>query len=553
MEKTVKLVERICITGIVILAVVAGVGLCALVLRDVPPDDVQQAQSDAQRLSAGESAQDASGSARLARRTDYLPDGVLYANRLPVTAFKAADGSVRSLDDYSGKTLVMMFWGSWCPICDRALERSGEFASVLEAYPQVEFLLIDKLDESKGETVQKAQEHLAKFDVPFESLYDEGLQAYEAYGLKQIPTLLVLDEGGYLRAMTAQAPNSGEELKSLLDDALSGGAAATSRFVRGQMTGEDGGVYTTYVSGRGGSPTGRDVLSESQGLLMRIALNTDDKELFERSYRFAQERLAREGVFGWYVTQTGTQANANALLDDLRIYAALRDADARWGGYREQAAALAQAIYDHNAVKGRLAGFYDFAQKRAGGTLALCYIDLRALRLLADDVPAFAGLADDAERVLCEGVISDAFALYYASYDYDAKRYSGESLNTAEALMTLYHAVQAGIAQPQAISWLAGQVAAGTLAARYDVNGEPVRGFDYDSTAAYAIAALIGAQAGDARLYTAARNRMEKYHVTERTALLGSFSDRADGSDIVAFDQLLPLLVYTGTKDIVLD
>lgn len=553
MEKTVRRIERVCIAGIAILAAVVGVALCTLLLPSASPDDAQQPQSDAQQLSAGGNAQDASGSARLARRTDYLPDGVFYASRLPVTAFKAADGSVRSLESYRGKTLVLMFWGSWCPTCDRVLEHSGEFARVLEEYPQVEFLLIDKLDEGKDETVQRAQEHLDMLGVPFDSLYDEGLRAYEAYGLKQIPTLLVLDEDGYLRAMTAQAPNSGEELRALLDDALSGGAAATSRFVREYLTGEDGGVYTTYISGRGDSPTGSDVLSESQGLLMRIALNTDDKALFERSYRCAQERLAREGVFCWYATQAGAQANANALLDDLRIYAALRDADARWGGYREQAATLAQAIWDHNAVKGRLAGFYDFAQKRAGSTLALCYIDLQALRLLADDVPAFAGLAEEAERVLREGIISGAFPLYYASYDYDAKRYSSESLNTAEALMALYHAVQAGIAHPQAIDWLAERVMTGTLAARYDVNGEPVRGFDYDSTAAYAIAALIGAQAGDARLYTAARNRMEKYHVTEQTALRGSFSDRADGSDIVAFDQLLPLLVYTGTRDVVFD
>ena len=557
MEKRVKRIERICITGIAVLATVAGVGVCMLLFPAASPDDARQTQDAEQRFPAGQSAQPAQddageSGAQLARRTDYLPDGVLYGGRLPVTQFIAADGSVRSLDDYRGKTLMLMFWGSWCPYCDRALEHSDEFARVLEEYPQVQLLLIDKLDEGKGETVEKAQEHLARLGVPFESLYDEGLRAVEAYGLKQIPTVLVLDEDGYLRAMTTQAPNSGEELRTLLDDALSGGGESTLRFVCEKLTGEDGGIYTTLVPG-GDSPTGKDVLSESQGIMMRVALQMDDQELFEKSYRCARERLAREGVFCWYARQEGEQAGANALIDDLRIYAALRDAGARWGSYREEAAALAQAIWDHNVVKGHPVGYYDFSQGRAGNALPLCYIDLRALRLLADDVPAFAAVADEAERVLSEGMISDAFPLYYASYDFDTKRYGTQSLNTAEALMALYHAVCAGVAPRRAIDWLAERVAAGTLAARYDVNGEPVRGFDYDSTAAYAIAALIGAEAQDARLYTAARNRMEKYHVTEAGALKGSFCDRADGSDIIAFDQLLPLLVYTGTKDVVLE
>ena len=552
MEKTVKTIERICLIGIVVLALVAGVGLCILLLPSDGPEDAGEEQTPQTGGAQSVSGQEEPGAAQLARWTDTLPDGVRYASRLPVTAFKDKDGMARSLDDYRGSALLLLFWGSWCPTCDEALSRGAQYASALEAYPQVRVLLIDKLDPDKGETVARAQEHLREMNVPFESLYDEGLLAYEAYGIKQVPTLLMLDAQGRLRAMTTRLPDSGDALRALLDDALSGGAAGTERFVREKLTGEDGGVYTSYTAGSE-HPTGRDVLSESQGMMMQIALMTDDRELFDSSYRFAQERLMREGIFCWYVTEDGKQASANALLDDLRIYDALRTAEARWGGYAEEAAALAQAIWDRNVTRGRLAGFYDFSQKRAGDTLPLFYIDLLALRRLPQDVPGYAAVADEAERVLRGGRISDAFPLYYSSYDYQKKRYSEESMNTAEALMTLYHAVKAGIAGQDAIDWLSARVQSGTLAARYGVDGEPVKGFVYDSTAAYALAALIGAAAGDAELYTAARNRMEKYHVTQQTALFGSFSDRADGSDIIAFDQLLPLLVYAGAKNVVFD
>lgn len=124
-------------------------------------------------------------------------------------------------------------------------------------------------------------------------------------------------------------------------------------------------------------------------------------------------------------------------------------------------------------------------------------------------------------------------------------------MNTVEALMTLYHAVKAGIAHQESLDWLEERAVSGTLAARYDMDGKIVSGFDYDSTAVYAIAVLIGKETGNSRLYTGARNRMEKYHVTGQTDLRGSFSDKADGSDIFSFDQLMALLVYGGSDGII--
>lgn len=48
------------------------------------------------------------------------------------------------------------------------------------------------------------------------------------------------------------------------------------------------------------------------------------------------------------------QAQANALIDDLRMYRALKNADALWGGYGTEREALARAICDYNT--GRASG-----------------------------------------------------------------------------------------------------------------------------------------------------------------------------------------------------
>ena len=536
MEDKIRRIEKACIIGIIALSAVIAAGGAALWLKSAGQDM--------------ENLPEAGSNDTLAERADFLPDAIAYGEKLPVTEFRTADGGVRSLEDDAGKKRILLFWGSWCPHCGEALAHGAEYEDVLREKADYELVLIDKLDADKGETVERAQRYLAENAIPFESLYDEGLTACRAYGVKRIPTLLVLDERGYLRYMSADAPRSGAELAEILAYVESGGAAATERFVREQMTGADGGVYTTYLDKGGDSPAGRDVLCESQGLWMEYAVLTRDPGLFSDGWNCAQERLRRDGVFAWYASPDGRRAGANALIDDLRIYRALKAADALWGGYGAEAAALGEAIRAHNVKSGHLVGFYDFQQGRAGTELPLCYIDLEALRDLAQESAEFAGAAREAEEILRGGYISDAFPLYHSSYDHSAGKYSRDSMNTSEALMTLYHAVRAGIARQESIDWLREKVESGTLAARYLEDGQAVRGFDYDSTAAYAIAARIGAEAGDARLYTCARNRMEKYYVTGQTPLRGSFSDRTDGSDIIAFDQLMPLLVYAGARDV---
>ena len=539
MEKKIQILERICAVGIVVLIVIITAGGILLWLRPSKQEAVAVEPTSAPQPDNP-----------LTQWADFLPDALAYGEKLPVTEFRAADGAIRSLRDYEGKKLILMFWGSWCPYCDEALRHCAEFEALLRERTDYGFILVNKLDTDKGETIERAERHLAENAIPFESLYDEGLTAYKAYGMKLIPTLLILDEWGYLRCMTTDAPQSHQELKHLLDYAESGGAASTERFVLENMIGEDGGAHTNFVDKSGDSPTGHDVLSESQGLLMEYAVLSRNSELFADSWNYAKERLYRDGVFAWYATGDGKRANANALIDDLRIYRALKNANELWGGYGAELAALAKAIGGHNIEKGHLAGFYDFQQKRAGTTLPLFYIDLEALRDLAAEDADFAEAAREAEEILRGGYIGDGFPLYHSTYDHSTGKYSADSMNTSEALMSLYHAVRAGIAEPRSIDWLARKVESGTLAARYHADGRPVNGFEYDSTAAYAIAALIGAEAGNARLYTCARNRMEKYYVTEPTSLQGAFSDRADGSDIIAFDQLMPLLVYGGTKGI---
>ena len=106
----------------------------------------------------------------------------------------------------------------------------------------------------------------------------------------------------------------------------------------------------------------------------------------------------------------------------------------------------------------------------------------------------------------------------------------------------MYHLSERGFAREETLQWLKDALQGGTLAARYRVDGTAEAGYQYDSTAVFAIAALIGQAAGDGALYHMARNAMERSYVSDAgSRFCGAFL--RDG-DLQAFDQLLPLTVY---------
>ena len=477
----------------------------------------------------------------------FLPEKLAFGERLPCSLFWDEQGQpVDILESYAGSRLVLMYWGSWCPYCETQLEALEEFQKEIEASGNTRLLLVNKTDESKGETQEKAEAYLAeKGWQEYEHVYDMDLAAYQAYGMKRIPTTIVVDEEGFVRAVDSRVLEDGEALAELLEQSRVGHAGALLSFLKNNMRGADGGLFTAYRESQGSSPKGHDVLSESMGLWMECAVLLGDRALFDEGLGYVTEKMSRGGVYAWYVDSKGNQADSNALLDDLRIARALAAAEQTWGGYETALRELAGQLLAKNTYRGRLSSFYDFRLRRSGSSISLAYADFEALSCLAEYDSRFADMAEDLKQIVDGGFIGNDFPLYYSSYDYKQQRYSRESLNTAEALLTLYHLCGTELLRPESLQWLKSAIAGDTLAARYEVDGTPVAGYQYDSTAVYAIAALIGQKCGDGELYRMAREAMERARVTDRESpFYGSFSHSDNGSDLQSFDQLMPLLVY---------
>lgn len=520
-------IEKLCFMGMVTFAVLI---IAVLIWWHTP----QKTEESKPETTAG----------TLAAPEDKLPQTLYLGHIPPVTMFTDAEGKAVSLSAYRGKPVLVLFWGSWCKYCKEQMEISQEIADIADRNG-AKVLLIDKLDLEK-ESRSAALSELNSMNLSFLSWFDDNLAAYRSWGLKQIPTSVVLDAQGNVAAYATGILTAGE-YEGLFEYALKGGAAATASFLAKHMTNQDGGIYCN-AKNSGETPGGHDVLSETQGLMMQYAVLTQNKSLFYSAWNYIRIKQEKDGLAAWYATEEGKTAGANALLDDLRIWSALADADAAWGGYAQEADSVREAIYQDCVKKDQLINFYEFDSKEKSDTLSLCYADFLTLRRMAQTDIRFSSVVENALTTVQGGYISDDFPLYYSSYNYDKKSYSKDDLNTAEALTTLWNLAKAGKLNPKSLAWLKKQVPGEGLAARYHIDGSVVQGYDYHSTAVYALAALIAGEEGDRTLYNASVQKMERYRNGDADkAAYGAFGDPETG-DFPAFDQCMPLLVYAGKR-----
>jgi hypothetical protein len=109
-----------------------------------------------------------------------------------------------------------------------------------------------------------------------------------------------------------------------------------------------------------------------------------------------------------------------------------------------------------------------------------------------------------------------------------------------ESLLTVYHLSLADSCPEQTLKYLKKSLQSGKLYSVYDLNGAPKS--LTESTAIYALCALIGAKENDADLYRAAINHMLAFQVLDpKSPVYGAFAD-AGTLQAFSFDNLLALL-----------
>lgn len=518
---------KICISLIVILGLILVVGIILMMRPDqsTSPEEVKVEEEKTEELT---------------ETLWYYPKNIVLGEALTDKTFLTADGASFSLDSLKGKITVVTYWASWCKYCKEQLQLFKNVETKMEDMG-IQFLFVDKLDNEK-ETMEQAEAYLEEHGLHIPTVYDKDLSIYEELGLCIVPTTFVLNERGNMVYCYAGVIESEEQLNAIIEYAKEGPAKATEEFVKQNLMSSQGGIFTNYEEKQGTTPSGHDILSESQGLIMEYAADTENETLFRTAFSYVKDYLYRNNLAIW-VYSNGEAANSNALLDDLRILKALSTNNEKNRDYETEIKKLAEAIAFYNIDGQKLVDFYDFSTETKASRFTLCYGDLVALKAVADVVPHLEGLDERTLELIQGGYISNQFPFYYNYYDYKEKSYNKSSLNMAEAMYTLYHLSEVGQIRQESIDWIKKQMGGNGIWARYDVNGEVVTGYEYQSSAIYALVGLIAININDNDLLTKAVSRMEESRCfQEGNQLNGAFAKEL--SEVMSYDQCLALLLY---------
>ncbi len=491
---------------------------------------------------AGEKTQ-TSADTQLANRMDLLPENCTLNNDLSNLSFSRENGEKLTLSELKGKTIIMSFWASWCPYCNKELEQFEVIEKILSEYPGVEFLLVNKLDNNK-ETRASALEYLKNKKIPFVNVFDENLTVYRQLGLKVIPTTFVIDKQGILRAWHAGKELPLKGLKSMIDYGIAGGASGTLKFIENELTNADGGIKTNYITEEASNLENTDVLSESQGLILEYAINSSNRSLFEKSISYINKVMRKDPLASWVVNEKGP-ARVNSSVDDLRIFRTLYNADKLWGGYTDTLKNYENALYRYNTQNNKLINSYDFKYRKKSQNLKLCFADFEAMEMLAEIDPRWNEVNRNSLLIVNDGYLGDEFPMYHTEYDYRKKSYKNENLNMAEGMVTLLHLSKIGQIKPQTLSWLKAAVEGEGIFAMYRPDGTVVDGYRYESTAIYGLVSMIANNVGDSDLANRAMARMETMRIFDFDNKLNGAFGNTDGTGIYSFDQCIGLLSYS--------
>ncbi len=120
-------------------------------------------------------------------------------------------GPTFSLAQARGKTLLLVFWNTWCINCQRELVELDR----LTARYGPETLAILLINTGINDTETKAREYLQRHGYRFPAGFDGNFTIGTAYQVRGVPTVLLIDAAGIIRYQQAGLPDDlPERLKS---------------------------------------------------------------------------------------------------------------------------------------------------------------------------------------------------------------------------------------------------------------------------------------------------------------------------------------------------
>lgn len=157
----------------------------------------------------------------------HAPVGTARGARFYNLAFRDSEGKSERLSNLRGKVVVLHFWGSWCPSCQRELPELERLQQSLRKSPGIKLVLLQVREDFSTSLGAIKRQHLRLelHDSEAKNLSDDMLRLADGTTLHDrdiaavFPTTYILDKHGIVLFSHAGPVSSWMEYLPLLQDA----------------------------------------------------------------------------------------------------------------------------------------------------------------------------------------------------------------------------------------------------------------------------------------------------------------------------------------------
>ena len=117
---------------------------------------------------------------------------------------KTVDGQLVDSAKLRGeKPLLLVFWATWCPACERAI---GPVNKISEQYG--EGLQVLGVNVGMNDSLKRLKRYVGKHKVAYPQYFDEGSGLSRSYGIRGTPTIVIVDRQGIVQFKGHSVPTN---------------------------------------------------------------------------------------------------------------------------------------------------------------------------------------------------------------------------------------------------------------------------------------------------------------------------------------------------------